>query len=60
VDPHEPDRDLQQVAQCFYVTDEVCGRVVRNFAVRSRAAGAALIEQDDTVVLRIEEPPVLR
>jgi hypothetical protein len=28
--------------------------------VRSRAAGAALIEQYDPVVLRIEKPPMLR
>jgi hypothetical protein len=54
-----PDRDLQQVAQCFDVADEVHRRIVGNLAVRSRAAGAALIEQDDTVVRRIEKPPVL-
>ena len=51
---------MQQVAQCFDVTDEVRGRVVGNLAVRSRATGAALIEQDDPVRLRVEEAAVLR
>src|SRR5882724_984799 len=55
-----PHRDVQQVAQRLDVADEVRGRVVGDLAMRGRAASAALVKQDDPVVLGIEESPVLR
>jgi hypothetical protein len=44
------------LAQPLDICDQVPGRVVLETCVRPAAAAAALIEQDDPVARRIEEP----
>jgi hypothetical protein len=56
---HEPARDAQLRAQPLHVGDQVPGRVVGQLAQRRRAPGAALVEDDDAVVGRIEEAAVV-
>ena len=44
----------------FDIGDEVGWRVVGDLAERRRAAGAALIENHDPLILGIEKPPMHR
>jgi hypothetical protein len=44
----------------FDVVDQVRSRVVDEGSERSRIAGTALIEEDDTVVFRVEAASIFR
>ena len=48
--------DFQMFAQGLYIVDQMRGGVVGEFAARRGPACAALIENDDPVAARIEEP----
>jgi hypothetical protein len=47
------------LAQGFHVGDEMRRRVVAQLAERQRAAGAALIENDDAVMVGVEIAPMV-
>ena len=62
---HEPPLDTEVLAELLDVTDEVRRRVRceiggRLARVRGAATRSALVEQDDPVPARVEEPPVGR
>ncbi len=50
-----PALDAHQLAQPLDIADQMAGGVVDGLAQRQRAAGAALIEDDDAIMGRIEE-----
>src|ERR1700680_3284801 len=52
-----PRRYSASLSQRLQVRDEMCSRVVAQLAVGRRTAGAALIEQDDSITRRVEKPP---
>src|SRR5262249_46388873 len=52
--------DAEKAAQDLEIGDEMRGRVVLERAERCRAAGAALIENDDAVEMRVEETAMRR
>ena len=56
---HQPFVEAGHLAQPLDVGDEMPGRVGLEAGVRRRLAAAALVEQDDVVELRIEQPPLL-
>jgi hypothetical protein len=55
---HDPLVDAEHVADPLHVLDEVPRRVVGEVRVRRRAPAAALVEQHDAVLGRVEELPV--
>ena len=57
---HQPLIDAELGAQHFDIVDQQLRRVVAPFTQRRGLAGAALVEQDHAVALRIEEAAVLR
>ena len=57
---HQPALDRQMFPQPLDIRDQVRGGVVAQLRPGNRAAGAALIEQDDAVAVGIEEPTVDR
>ncbi len=56
----QPALDPQPLAQRLHVADEVVRGVVGQLSQGFRAAGAALVEDDDAIVIRVEEPAVDR
>ena len=56
---HEPVLDAEALAQRLDVGDKVLRRVGLQFGVRARAAAAALVEQDDHVMVGIEQAAVI-
>ena len=56
----QPLVDAEMGPQPLHVGDEMAGGVVVQLAERHRAAAAALVEHDDAVELRIEEPAMHR
>src|SRR5204863_10018340 len=56
---NEPLLDAEMLAQLLHVSDQMRCGVVAYFAERRRSPGAALIEDHDAVVRRIEEPTVI-
>src|SRR5262245_63048436 len=57
---YQPFLDAERRAQTFDIGQQMGGRVVGNLAERYRAAGAALIENHDAPMLRVEEAPMHR
>lgn len=57
---HQPALDAEHLAQALDVLDQQLGRVVAPLAQRGGLAGAALVEQDDAVGVRVEKAAVLR
>src|SRR5579871_238255 len=55
----DPPRDAERLAKALDVGDEVPGGVLGELRMRRRATGAALLEEDDPVMRRIEEAPVV-
>src|SRR3546814_15017923 len=56
---HVPAHDAQVVAQALHVGDQQRRGVVGELAERCRAAGAALVEDDDAIMARVEEAAVV-
>ena len=55
-----PAIDVEMAAQCLDVFDQQFRGVVGDLAQRLRPAGAALIEDDDAIMVGIEEPTMHR
>jgi len=56
----QPGVDAEFASQRFHVGDQMRRGVVGQLAMRRGAAAAALVEQNDAVACRIEEPPLHR
>ena len=57
---NDPASDAEICPQPFDIGDEMRSGVVRQRAERTRPPGAALVEDHDAVMRRVEEPPVAR
>src|SRR5690348_1787764 len=51
-----PAFNFAELPQCFHVLNKKFSRIVPCFAERCRAARAALVENDNAICQRVEEP----